>query len=169
MVALWQSEQTKFMIYFLLVSVHTDGKSLPTRHKTRVHLCCRCILCCIKTEVREPGERAQRILQWRKSHGSFYAWVITIKGLLEIYQRWGFELCLFLIPSPVGGHILCQRSLFDYSTRAKWKTHFCNTCAIKHLSTIFTFSVLPFVFPGFKTNMTVYNIQYWVSPNTLQN
>lgn len=68
-VALWQSEQTKIMIYFLLVSVHTDGKSLPTRHKTCVPLCCWCILCCIKTEVREsrrkgPEDSSMEKVSW---------------------------------------------------------------------------------------------------------
>ena len=118
---------------------------------------------CIQTEVRESRRNGAEDSSVEKISWLFLC-VGDNKGATGNLSKMGFWAVYSWYQALQVATYSANGAYLTVAPRAKWKTHFCNTCAIKHLSTIFTFSVLPFVFPGFKTNMTIHNIQYWVSP-----
>lgn len=117
---------------------HRSQISSPgTRH---VCICAAGVLCALhKDRSKAKQEKGPRGLM-EKTSWLFLCLGDNNKGATGNLSRRGFELCLFLLPSPCQWPILCQQSLLGFlAPSLNRKTHFCNTCIIKHLSTIFTF------------------------------
>lgn len=99
--------------------------------------------------MRESGRTGQEDSLMKKSDDPFDPWVVAIMGLLKSNED-GVLICLYLKSSLIDTHQT------DWVPTAKWENTSVILVGIQYLPTIFTFSLLPLVFPGFKK----YSIQY---------